>query len=135
MFVNLLFELFYDTKVLIEIKIHHKEPIELLMIKRLKTPYLVKKPQKVNKQKFHCKNLRFILVVLMSWTRYQTCFYHFYETRIYQFFASNFIEFFSRQQFSIFPEALQNYKENHNEFERKFRFIHFINMSYRAMAK
>ena len=67
-FVYLLFELFYKIKVSIEVKIHHKEPI----IKRLKTPYLVKKPQKVNKQKFRCKTLRFVLVVCMSWTRY-TC--------------------------------------------------------------
>ena len=29
-----------------------------------------KKTQKVNKQKFRCKNSRFLLVVCMSWTRY-----------------------------------------------------------------
>ena len=43
-------------------------PIDVIIIKRLKTPYLVKifkKTQKVNKQTFRCKNSRFILVVPM----------------------------------------------------------------------
>ena len=33
--------------------------------------YLVKKTQKVNKQKICCKNSRFALVLRMSWTRYR----------------------------------------------------------------
>ena len=44
------------VKVSIEVKIHLKMPIDLIIIKRLKTPYLVKKTKKVNKQKICCKN-------------------------------------------------------------------------------
>ena len=66
-FVYLLFELFYKVKVSIGVKIHHKVPIDLIIIKRLETPYLVKKTSKrVNKQKFRCTNSRFVLVVSMS---------------------------------------------------------------------
>ena len=41
-------------------------PIDLIIIKKLKKPDLVKKYQKVNKQKFYCKDTRFKLVVRMS---------------------------------------------------------------------
>ena len=57
--VYLLFDFFYKVKVSIEVKM----PIDLIMIKILKTHYLVKKPQKVNKHKFCCNNSRFVLDV------------------------------------------------------------------------
>ena len=37
--------------------------IDLIMLKSFKTPDLLKKPLKVDKQKFRCKNSRFVLVV------------------------------------------------------------------------
>ena len=45
-FCLFIFELFYMVKVSIQVKIHHKMPIDLNIIKRLKTLYLVKKLKK-----------------------------------------------------------------------------------------
>ena len=44
-------------------------PIDTIIIKIFKTPYLVKKTQKVNKQKLCCKNSWFVLVVPTGWAK------------------------------------------------------------------
>ena len=64
-FVYLLFEFFDKVKVSIEVKIHHKMPIDEILVKRSKTSFLVNEIQKLNRQKFRCKNSRFVLVVPM----------------------------------------------------------------------
>ena len=57
---------FYKVIVSIEIKMHHKMPIQLFMLEKLKTPFLIKKTEKVYKQKICCKISIFVLVVRMS---------------------------------------------------------------------